>query len=218
MTPAGNQSGTARVLLVDDHAVVRDGIRSMLEQSGEYEVIEAADCQAAYQGFCTESPDVVVTDLSMPGRGGLWLIERIRARSKSVPILVLSMHMDSVFARRTLQAGANGFVSKNSAGRDLMAGIRKLLDGGMFIDPATATTVATDCIQTGPELLDRLSPREFEVFRAIAEGGSTREIAEEYALSVNTVGNHRRSIYRKLGVSTSGEIVRLAIRHRIVHP
>jgi two-component system, NarL family, invasion response regulator UvrY len=205
------------VLLVDDHELVRAGFRRLLEDGDQFTVVaEAGSGEQAVQDYAKYHPQVVVMDISMPGIGGIGAIERIIARDSTAHILVLSVHEDSVFTTRALQAGAKGFIPKRSAPEEMLKAVQQVAQGKMCIDPAIAQQIAMQKLTGSDNLLDVLSQREFEVFRLLAEGKTVNDIAEILSLSPKTVGTHHTNIKQKLDVSNSAELARLAIRSGIL--
>ncbi|MDF1588531.1 MAG: response regulator transcription factor [Gammaproteobacteria bacterium] len=201
------------LLLVDDHELVRAGFRRLLEDGDNVTVVaEANSGEQAVQDYIKYKPDVVVMDISMPGIGGIGAVERIIARDPDAKILILSVHEDSVFTSRSLQAGAKGFIPKRSAPEEMLKAVMLVAQGKMSIDPAIAQQIAMQKLTGSDNVLDVLSQREFEVFRLLAEGKTVNEIAEVLSLSPKTVGTHHTSIKQKLDVSNSAELARLAIR------
>lgn len=201
------------LLLVDDHELVRAGFRRLLEDGDNVTVVaEANSGEQAVQDYIKYKPDVVVMDISMPGIGGIGAVERIIARDPDAKILILSVHEDSVFTSRALQAGAKGFIPKRSAPEQMLKAVMLVAQGKMSIDPAIAQQIAMQKLTGSDNVLDVLSQREFEVFRLLAEGKTVNEIAELLSLSPKTVGTHHTSIKQKLDVSNSAELARLAIR------
>jgi len=201
------------VLLVDDHDLVRAGFRRLLEDGDLFTVVaEAGSGEQAVQEYTKVHPDVVVMDISMPGIGGIGAIERIITRDPQAHILVLSVHEDSVFTTRALQAGAKGFIPKRSAPEEMIKAVEQVAKGKMYIDPAIAQQIAMQKLTGSENVIEVLSPREFEVFRLLAEGKTVNEIADILNLSPKTVGTHHTSIKQKLDVSNLAELARLAIR------
>lgn len=201
-----------RILLVDDHELVRAGFRRLLEDGDKFEVIaEAGSGEQAVQQFNKLHPDVVIMDISMPGIGGVGAIERIIAREPKAKILVLSVHEDSVFTTRAMQAGALGFIPKRSAPEEMLKAIEMVAQGRTCIAPEIAQQIAMQKLTGSENPLDVLSQREFEVFRLLAEGKTVNEIADILSLSPKTVGTHHTNIKQKLNVSNSAELARLAI-------
>lgn len=201
------------VLLVDDHELVRAGFRRLLEDGDKFQVVaESGSGEQAVQDFNKYHPDVVVMDISMPGIGGVGAIERIIAREPSAKILVLSVHEDSVFTTRAMQAGALGFIPKRSAPEAMLKAVEIVAQGRTCIAPEIAQQLAMQKLTGSENPLDVLSQREFEVFRLLAEGKTVNDIADILNLSPKTVGTHHTNIKQKLNVSNSAELARLAIR------
>jgi len=201
------------VLLVDDHELVRAGFRRLLEDGDKFQVVaESGSGEQAVQDFAKYRPDVVVMDISMPGIGGVGAIERIISREPSAKILVLSVHEDSVFTTRAMQAGALGFIPKRSAPEAMLKAVEIVSQGRTCIAPEIAQQLAMQKLTGSENPLDVLSQREFEVFRLLAEGKTVNEIADILNLSPKTVGTHHTNIKQKLNVSNSAELARLAIR------
>jgi two-component system invasion response regulator UvrY len=206
-----------KVLLVDDHAVVRTGFRLLLETVGEVRVVAEADSgEAACQRFDESTPDVVVLDLSMPGMGGLETIRRLRARNKDVKILALSAHDDAMHARRALRQGALGFLSKRSAPETLLEAVRMVAAGQRYIDPKLAQELALAEVSGAPSPVDTLSEREFEVFLRLANGAAVPQIAAELNLSASTVGTHLYNIKQKLQAGNQAELTLIALRAGLI--
>jgi len=207
-----------RVLLVDDHAVVRTGFRLLLQSQPDVCVAgEAASGEAACQRYAELSPDVVVMDLAMPGMGGLEALRRIRARDPEARVLALSAHDDPMHARRALREGALGFLSKRSAPEALTEAIGAVAAGRRYLDVSLAQKLALAEIEGGAKSpVERLSEREFEVFIRLARGETVQRIAEDLKLSASTVGTHLYNIKQKLGASNQSELTLLAIRHGLI--
>lgn len=206
-----------RVLLVDDHAVVRAGYRVLLETSGQIEVVAEADSgEAGCRQFADKHPDVVIMDLSLPGMGGLEAIRRILAREPGARVLVFSMHEDTVFVEQALQAGACGYITKSSAPQILVEAVKVVASGEIFIDAEIAQKLAFQKTRGRGSPFASLSTREFEIFCLLAEGLNVGDIAGRLSLSYKTVANYSSQIKHKLEVGTVAELARLAIRHGIV--
>jgi two-component system invasion response regulator UvrY len=207
-----------RVLLVDDHAVVRTGFRLLLQSIGEVSVVAEADSgEAACQLYSELEPDVVVMDIAMPGMGGLEALRRMKARHPQVRVLTLSAHDDPMHARRCLQEGALGFLSKRSAPEALMQAVTVVASGRRYLDAALAQKLALaefDGVSKSP--VERLSEREFEVFVRLAGGATVQRIAQDLNLSSSTVGTHLYNIKQKLGVENQSELTLIAIRHKLI--
>lgn len=206
-----------KVLLVDDHELVRAGFRRLLEDGEQFVVVaESGSGEEAVKDFSQYHPDVVVMDISMPGIGGVGAIERIVAREPGARILVLSVHEDSVFTTRAMQAGALGFMPKRSAPEEMLKAVEIVASGKTCIAPELAQQIAMQKLTGSENPLDVLSQREFEVFRLLAEGETVNEIAEILNLSPKTVGTHHTNIKQKLNVTNSAELARLAIRSGVL--
>jgi DNA-binding NarL/FixJ family response regulator len=206
-----------RVVLVDDHPVVRTGYRRLLEQAGDTDVVaEAGDGAAAYAAFVAHRPDVLVTDLSMGGCGGLELIRRVLLRASDARVLVLSMHNLALLVRRALESGARGFLTKASSPDCLVVAIRALHGGRRYLGSDLPPALSQRGLRPEAERLAALSAREFEVFRLLAQGHSSAECAQALNLSPKTIANHQALIKEKLGVATSAALAHLALRHRVI--
>jgi len=205
------------VMLVDDHAVVRMGFRLLVDGAPDMRVVaEAASGEDAVRAIEEARPDVVVMDISMPGIGGLEAVRRILARAPEARVLVLSAHEDAMHARRTLKAGAAGYLTKRSAAEALIEAIRQVHQGRSFLEPQIAEQVAAQ--QATSEPLDTLSEKEFKVFIALASGQSVQDIAAVMSLSPSTVGTHLYNIKQKLGAANSAELALIAMRAGLLTP
>ncbi len=201
------------VMLVDDHAVVRMGFKMLLESDSEIKVVaEAENGEHAIQRYMEHKPNVVVMDITMPGIGGMEAIERILAKDSSAKILVLSAHEDSVHPKRVLNAGAMGYLTKRSAAEELIKAIRTVASGKKYLEASVAQQMAIQQLSGDQNPVDVLSPREFEVFMALAKGKTTNEIAETLFLSPRTVGTHLYNIKQKLDAHNSAELALIAMR------
>jgi two-component system, NarL family, invasion response regulator UvrY len=207
-----------RVLLVDDHAVVRTGFRLLLQARADIAVVgEAESGEAACQRYIELSPDVVVMDIAMPGMGGIEALRRIRAHDPQARVLALSAHDDPMHARRALREGALGFLSKRSAPEALLEAVVGVGAGQRYIDPRVAQKLALEDIEgTESSPIKRLSEREFDVFIRLARGASVQRIADDLRLSASTVGTHLYNVKQKLGVSNQSELTLIAIRHGLI--
>ena len=207
-----------RILLVDDHAVVRTGFRLLLQAKPDVTVVGEADSgETACQRYIELSPDVVVMDIAMPGMGGIEALRRIRAHDPQAKVLALSAHDDPMHARRALREGALGFLSKRSAPEALLEAVSGVGSGQRYIDPRVAQRLALEDIggaESSP--IKRLSEREFDVFIRLARGASVQRIADDLRLSASTVGTHLYNVKQKLGVSNQSELTLLAIRHGLI--
>jgi two-component system invasion response regulator UvrY len=211
--------GKTRVMLVDDHAVVRMGFRLLLEGAPDIKVVaEAESGEEAVRSFLEVRPDVAVMDISMPGIGGLEAIGRILAREPGAKILVLSAHEDVMHARRVLKAGAVGYLTKRSAAEELIQAIRQVSQGKTFLEPAIAQQLAMQQLSGEKSPVDMLSEKEFKVFLALAKGQSVAEIAQVMSLSPRTIGTHLYNIKQKLGASNQAELAIIAMRAGLLEP
>lgn len=208
-----------RVLLVDDHAVVREGYRRLLEAAEAIVVgAEAADGEQAYRLFCAQAFDVVVMDISLPGISGIEVLRRMLARDAETRVLVFSMHEDAVFARRAFQAGARGYLSKSSAPDVLVEAVLAVARGRQYVGRDLAQELAFPNLageEDGRELRT-LTEREFEIFRLLAEGRPLPEISQLLKLTQKTVANYQTNIRQKLGVENSAQLLRLALENGLV--
>ncbi|MGB1800942.1 MAG: response regulator [Gammaproteobacteria bacterium] len=210
-------SNVIKVMLVDDHAVVRAGYQMLLKNSSDLEVIaEAGSGEEAYRLHSTHHPDVIVMDLSLPGISGLETIKRINARDSKTKILVFSMHEETIFVEQALQAGASGYITKSSDPQLLVEAIKKLANGEKYIDPELAQQLAIEKSRGQDSPLSDFSAREFEIFCMLAEGLNTSEVAKKLSLSYKTVANYSTQIKTKLDVATVADIARIAIRYNII--
>jgi DNA-binding NarL/FixJ family response regulator len=205
------------IVLVDDHAVVRAGVRRLLEQEPLFEVIgEAESGEKAYQIFGELKPDVMVMDLSMPGMGGLESIRRILMRYEKAKILVLSMHEDLSFANQALKLGAKGYLTKNTLADDLVKSIETVTQGDVFLSDEIAKKMAIQSISGNQDPVHELSAREFEIFRLLAEGVDIDAIASTLNISSKTVSNYQTMIKQKLNINTPIELIRYAIKVGVI--
>ena len=206
-----------RILLVDDHAVVRIGYRTLLEESPMLKVVSEADNgEAAVKLFSDLAPDIVIMDLSMPGIGGLEAIRRIIQRKHDARILAFSMHEDTIFVEQALQAGARGYIGKSSAPEVLVEAVKAVASGNIFLDPDIAQRLAFQKTRGPNSPIAGLSTREFEIFCLLAEGGTVADIAKRLSLSNKTVANYATQIKAKLGINTVAEMAHIAIRNGFV--
>ncbi len=206
-----------KILLVDDHAIVRAGYRLLLQNAPEITIVgEAASGEAGYRDYVKLQPDIVIMDLSLPGMGGLEAIRRIVARDNAALVLVLSMHEDTLFVEQALQAGARGYLTKRSAPETLVDAVIKVAAGEIYLEAEIAQRLALQKTRGRSTPFSTLSTREFEIFSLLAEGCNVNDIATRLSLSYKTVANYSTQIKGKLEVRTTAELTRLAIRHGVV--
>ena len=202
-----------RIVLADDHKIVRDGLKRILAATSDLEVVaEAADGDELLRLVKADDYDVAVVDMSMPGLAGIALIKRLKDEKPKLRILVLSMHGEQQYAARALKAGASGYLNKDSAAEMLVGALRKVAGGGMHIGEAAAASLVA--AERSPH--EALSDREFEVLRLLVDGLGPTEIGERLHLSVKTVSTHKTRILEKLGLGSTAELVRYAIEHKLV--
>lgn len=210
---------TIRVLLVDDHAVVRTGFKALINSTEGMEVVaEAETGEQACQQFVVERPDVVIMDLSLPGIGGLEAIRRIHARENDAVILVFSMHDDSAFVDKALQAGAKGYISKKNAPEIMLDALRSVASGNTYLDHQLAQELALQKARGHQDVFAGLTTREFEIFCLLAQGKSAQETAKDLAISYKTVANYTTQIKSKLAVKNNAELAHLAMKHGVIPP
>ncbi len=197
------------ILLVDDHALVRAGLKRLLATLSLGEVLEASDGRDALALLKSARPDLVILDLNLPGLGGLELLRRM-IQAGAGPILVLSMHAEPIFAKRALEAGAAGYMTKNASPDELLVAVRRVTAGGRYVEAELAQALAAPGLG-GAQSLDNLTARELEIMRLLAKGASLAEIAEAVGVGYKTVANNASQIKGKLGVSRTADLVRLAI-------
>jgi two-component system, NarL family, invasion response regulator UvrY len=207
------------VLLVDDHAVVREGYSRLLERHGDIKVIgEAGDAATAHSLFCCLDPQIVVMDISMPGTSGIEAMRRMLLFKQDARVLVFSMHEDVIFVRRALQAGAFGYVTKASAPNVLVQAIHTIASGKRYLSPEIAQKLALRDFATDKDAVGSLSAREFEVLRLLTQGQSIREIAQSLGLNAKTVANHQSVIKQKLGAESAIQLLTRAGQLGLVTP
>jgi len=207
-----------RILLVDDHAVVRQGLKQILTESLPDSTFgDAASGEEAVEKAGTADWDIVVLDISLPGKSGLETLKELRAARPGLPVLVLSMHPEEQFAVRVLRAGAAGYLTKRTAAKDLVAAVKRVLAGGRYVSASLAESLAAQ-VQAGSEKAphETLSDREYQVFRMLAMGKTVKEISEELFLSPQTVSTHRTHILEKMAMQTNAELIQYAMQNQIL--
>jgi DNA-binding NarL/FixJ family response regulator len=206
-----------KILIADDHAIVRRGLREFLESElRSTEFGEAQNSQQVLLQVRRQHWDLLILDITMPGRSGFDILKEIKLECPSLPVLVLSVHSEDQFGKRVLQAKASGYVSKESPLEELIKAIRKVLAGGTYVSPTLGERLAINLgKQAEQPLHERLSDREFEVLRMIASGKTVSQIAEDLHLSVTTISTHRAHILEKTSMTTNAELVRYAVEHHL---
>ncbi len=206
-----NDNRMVSVLLVDDHAVVREGYRRLLERHGDIVVIgEAADAATAHSLFCCLNPQIVVMDITLPGTSGIEAMRRMLIYRADTRVLIFSMHEDAIFAKRALEAGAFGYVTKASAPNVLVEAVHSVAAGEKFLSADMARRLALSDFAADSAAADGLSSRELEVLRLLAQGRSVKEIAHSMGLNPKTVANHQSAIKQKLGADTAIQLLKKA--------
>lgn len=208
---------TIRLMLVDDHAVVRSGLRRLLELNKGVEVIAEADSgEQAYQRYGELQPEIVVMDISMPGMGGLESARRIIKRFSAAKVIIFSMHETASFASQALKSGVRGYVTKTGAPEDLLSAVIEVASGKIFLSADISQKIALETRPGQHNLIQQLSGREFEVFRLLAEGKKVNQVAGMLKISQKTVSNYYTIIKQKLGVASPIEMLRLAMRYGLI--
>ena len=207
-----------QILIVDDHAILRRGLKEILEREfRDVSIGGAGTAEQALTQLESEKWDLVILDITMPGRSGIDVLRHLKALRPNLPVLVLSMHPEDQYGRRVLKAGASGYMNKESAPEELIKAVRKLLSGGRYVSETLAEMLAVDLGRDdGTPAHERLSDREFEVLRKMASGKTVGQIAQELHLSVPTVSTYRARILEKMGMSNTAELIRYALSHHLV--
>jgi DNA-binding NarL/FixJ family response regulator len=220
-TPAAATSASSAppkgILLVDDHSFMRDGLAQLIDRQPDMKVCgEAGDPSEALTQLDKTKPDLVLTDLTMPGRSGLEFIKDLRAKDPSIAILVISMHDEAVYAERVLRAGARGYIMKGAGGENLLTALRQVLRGEVYVSPQVSARIVASLTGDKPRgsasPIEKLTDREFEIFQLIGQGKSTRDIAEQLHLSPKTVDVHRTHLKEKLELKDATSLIRHAVR------
>ena len=205
-----------RVLIADDHAIIREGLRQILAASPTIEIAgEASNGQETLERLAREHPHILILDLAMPGRSGIDLIKQIRMEHPRTSILVLSMYKEEQFAVRAIRAGAAGYLTKECAGAELLTAVQRIVGGKLYISPAVAECLAQDLQTDGKPLHARLTDREFHILSLLVAGDPVTRIANALNLSVKTVSTHKARILEKLQMDSTADLVRYAIEHRL---
>jgi two-component system invasion response regulator UvrY len=199
-----------KALIVDDHAIVRSGLKRLLATLADIQVVEAANGRDALVLYRDEQPDLVLLDINLPGIGGLELLRRFLQIDKAARVLMFSMHAEAVYVGRALQAGALGYVSKNAAPDEVLSAVQKVAKGSRYIENEIAQELALQTVP-GADLLKQLTERDLEILRLLGEGLSLAEIAEALGVSYKTIANTSSQIKGKLGVTRTADLIRLSI-------
>jgi two-component system invasion response regulator UvrY len=207
-----------KVLFVEDHAIVREGLKQILAETADIIVAdEAGDGEESITKVREGDFDIVVLDISMPGRSGLEILKELKTIRPSLPILILSMYPEELYAVRAFKSGAAGYLSKESAPTELITAIRKVSSGGRYISPALAETLVVNLSDdNGKPLHDKLSEREYQILRMIASGKTGKEIANELNLSAKTVSTYRARVLEKMGMRSNAELTHYALQNGLV--
>ena len=206
-----------KILLADDHAVVRHGLKQILTDAFKRATYgEARNAQEALDLVWKQDWDVVVLDITMPGRSGLDVLREIKQSKPRMPVLVLSMHPENQFAVRVLKSGASGYMTKESAPDELVGAVKKVMAGGRYVSHSLAENLAASLSVTQRAPQEKLSDREFQVLRLIASGKMVMDIARELSLSVKTISTYRSRVLEKMGMKNNAELMHYAIQHRLV--
>jgi DNA-binding NarL/FixJ family response regulator len=207
-----------KILIADDHAVVREGLKQILSESSEMVVTaEASTGPEVLEKIGKDDFDLVVLDISMPGRGGLDILKEIKNKKPRLPVLILSMYPEEQYAVRVLKAGASGYMTKESAPHELVKAIQQISKGKKYVSPSLAEKLALDLeITTGRPLHESLSDREYQVMCMIASGKTLKEIAEQLSLSIKTISTYRSRILEKMNMKSNAELTHHAIKNRLV--
>ncbi len=222
--PAGGGAGAPviskkkvrRVLIVDDHPIVRQGLRRLIDQEEDLSVCGEAETVREARTLIKElNPDAIIVDISLKQGDGIELVRDARAHYPTLPILVLSMHDETIYAERMLSAGANGYIMKQAASEQFLVAVRRVLEGGIYVSEAVGNSMIQKFASGGSYIssnpIDRLSNRELQILHLIGKGSSTRETAEALNLSIKTVESHRQRIKRKLNLTTGAQLVQYAV-------
>ncbi|MFC1499213.1 response regulator [Verrucomicrobiota bacterium] len=218
MSPKHSKSAIIRVLIVDDHAVVRRGLRQILEDElKKAEFGEAENAHEALDRIRKEKWDVIVLDINMPGRSGMEVLKEVKQTHPSLPVLVLSMYPEEQYAIRVLKSGAAGYMTKETAPEALVQAVRKVMSGGKYVSSSLAEKLASELdADTEKPIHEKLSDREYEILLLIGAGKTTRVIAGELSLSPKTVDTYRRRVLDKMHMQNNAELIQYTIRHQLV--
>jgi DNA-binding NarL/FixJ family response regulator len=207
-----------KILIADDHAIVREGLKQILSESADLSVVdEASTGQEVLEKISKNDPDLVILDIAMPGRGGLDILKEIKTQKPRLPVLILSMYPEEQYAVRVLKSGAAGYLTKESAPSELVRAIRQISQGKKYISPSLAEKLAVD-LEIGPDKPshETLSDREYQVMCMIASGKTLKEISDGLSLSIKTISTYRSRILEKMNMKTNAELTHYAIKNNLV--
>ena len=206
-----------RIIIVDDHPVVRRGLKQILQEQPDVKVVgEAESAVEALKIIRTIDCDAVVLDISLPGASGVEILKQLKHEYQKLPVLILSVHPEEQYAVRVMKAGASGYLTKESAPEELVKAIRKITSGGKYISSSLAEILITDIDASGKPRHENLSDREFQIMRMIAQGKAIKKIAEELCLSEKTVSTYRTRLLNKMNMTTNAEIISYALKNKII--
>jgi two-component system, NarL family, invasion response regulator UvrY len=206
-----------RIIIVDDHPIVRRGLKQVLNEEPGIKVVgEAENAQEAFKIIRTIDCDAVVLDISLPGTNGVEILKQLKHEYKKLPVLILSMHAEEQYAVRVMRAGASGYLIKESAPEELIKAIRKIISGGKYISSSLAERLFTDIDASGKPRHEKLSDREFEIMRMIAQGKAIKTIGEELCLSEKTVSTYRTRLLEKMNMHTNAELINYALKNKLI--
>jgi DNA-binding NarL/FixJ family response regulator len=207
-----------RILIADDHAIIRKGLRQILLEEYPSAIIEeVGDAEAAINKTITDEWDIIICDLSMPGRSGLDVLQQVKQNFLKTPVLILSIHPEEQYAIRALKAGAAGYLSKDTATEELIKAVQRILQGRKYISASLAEIMASELNQdNAKEPHELLSDREFHVFKLIASGKGVSEIADQLSLSITTVSTYRARIIEKMDIKSNADMTRYALEHKLI--
>jgi two-component system invasion response regulator UvrY len=206
------------ILIADDHSVVRKGLKQILLEAFPFaEIVEVADAEELFKKILKHKWDVVISDISMPGRSGLEVLQQIKQDQPKLPVLILSVHSEEQYALRVLKAGASGYLNKDSAPEELVKAVNQLMLGKKYISATVAEKLASSLDQDSSKSLhELLSDREFEVLKLLAAGKSVSEIAEQFSLNVSTISTYRARVMEKMNLKTNADLTLYAIEHKLL--
>ncbi|MFH2119454.1 MAG: response regulator transcription factor [Pseudomonadota bacterium] len=206
-----------RVIIVDDHPVVRRGLKQIIAAEQEMQVVgEAENAREALRVISQTACDAVVLDITLPDGSGLDVLSQLKSERPTLPVLIMSIHQEELYALRVLKAGASGYLMKDSIPEELIKAIRKIASGGKYISPSLAERLASELNSSGTPLHEKLSDREFQIMRLIASGKSLKEIGAALCISDKTVSSYRSRILEKMSMSTNADLTRYALEHHLV--